>query len=1357
GSEIAVIGLAGRFPGAGSIEAFWRNLRDGLESITFFSDQELIARGVDPALVSDPYYVKARGALDDVDLFAADFFGFHPREARITDPQHRLFLECAWEALERAACDPRRYPGRIGVFAGVGGNQYQHHLLSNPELSESLDPLQVRLGTEKDFLASRVAYKLNLKGPAVVVQTACSTSLVAVHLACESLLRGKSDIALAGGAAIDPEDRIGYRYQEGGILSPDGHCRAFDANARGTVGGSGVGIVVLKRLADALADGDHIHALIKGSAINNDGSVKVGYTAPGVDGQTAVVREAQQAAGVAPETIGYVEAHGTGTQLGDPVEVKALRQAFGACGGARGFCALGSVKTNIGHLDAAAGVAGLIKTALALEHRRIPPSLHFTEPNPEIDFHSSPFYIATRLAEWPRPEVPLRAGVSSFGIGGTNAHVVLEEAPPREPSGPSRPWQLVLLSAKTDSALENATDRLAAHLHAHPELDPADVAYTLQVGRRAFERRRLVVAREAAEAAAALEERDPERVLSGAPGAEERPLVFMFPGQGAQHAGMGRELYEAEPAYRAELDRCCELLEPHLGIDLREVISLGSGTHGRTRRSAPTDLDQTAITQPALFAVEYALARVWMEWGLRPTALIGHSIGEYVAACLAGVFSLEDALELVALRGRLMEAQPPGSMLGVALSEEEIAPRLGDGLSLAAVNAPRRSVVSGPDAAIEALRRELSAEGVSARRLQTSHAFHSAAMEPAVEPLVERFRSLELKAPRIPYLSNVTGTWITAEQATDPGYWGRQLRGTVRFGDGIGELSTDARVLLEVGPGETLSSLARKHPARSPQGLVFSSLRRGSETRSLLTTLGRLWLAGVEVDWSAFSAREDRRRVPLPTYPFERRSYWIESRPRLETASLPLPGSPPAAGEEPVRWLVVLGGESLGQDLAARLGEEGQEVVTVSPGKAFHRHGRHAFTLDPESREHRGRLLRELLGKAETLHQRPQLERPYQAPRDEVERAISRLLEELLGIAEVGVDDDFFELGGDSLLATQVVSRLRDAFGVEIPLEDFLEGRTVAGLARRIGPPEPVAHTPIRRLDDHERDAVPLSFAQQRLWFLAQLEPEAAIYNLPLTLRLEGPLHLAALEAAVHEIVRRHQALRTRFAAHSNGEPYQVICAPPRLALPVVNLAALRSGEPELRRLAREDARRPFGLARAPLVRATLLRAHHNDHLLLLNMHHAASDGWSMGVFSRELEVLYEAFSTGRSGSPLPELEIQYADFAAWQRQWLQGDALEAQLAYWRDQLAGISGTLELATDRPRPLVPAYRGALYHATLPRPLTESLKALSRRRGNTLFMTLLAAFKALLHRTTGQDDLCVGSPVANRNRSEIEPLI
>ncbi|MCP4655225.1 MAG: amino acid adenylation domain-containing protein, partial [bacterium] len=468
---------------------------------------------------------------------------------------------------------------------------------------------------------------------------------------------------------------------------------------------------------------------------------------------------------------------------------------------------------------------------------------------------------------------------------------------------------------------------------------------------------------------------------------------------------------------------------------------------------------------------------------------------------------------------------------------------------------------------------------------------------------------------------------------------------------------------------------------------------------------------------------------------------------------------PPAAGEEPVRWLVVLGGESLGQDLAARLGEEGQEVVTVSPGKAFHRHGRHAFTLDPESREHRGRLLRELLGKGEPLHQRPQLERPYQAPRDDLELAISRFLEELLGIAEVGVDDDFFELGGDSLLATQVVSRLRDAFGVEISLEDFLEGRTVAGLARQIAPREPMVHTPIRRLEDHERDAVPLSFAQQRLWFLAQLEPEAAIYNLPLSLRLRGPLHRAALEAAIHEIVRRHQALRTRFAARSDGERGEVICEPPRLTLPVVDLAALRSGEgsPELRRLAREDARRPFDLARAPLVRAALLRAHHNDHLLLLNMHHAASDGWSIGVFSRELEVLYEAFSTGRAGSTLPELEIQYADFAAWQRQWLQGEALEAQLAYWRDQLAGIPGALELPTDRPRPLVLTYRGALYHATLPRPLTESLKVLSRRRESTLFMTLLAAFKAMLHRTTGQDDLCVGSPVANRNRSEIEPLI
>ncbi|MCP4663182.1 MAG: amino acid adenylation domain-containing protein [bacterium] len=915
GFEIAIIGMAGRFPGAGTIEAFWRNLRDGVESISFFSDEELLARGVAAEDLRDPSYVKARGAIDDVDLFDPGFFGFKPREAETMDPQHRLFFECTWEALERAGYDPESYEGLIGVFAGADVNRYQRNLLAAGESPEALDSIELRVGMENDFLASRVSYKLNLKGPAVVVQSACSTSLVAAHMACQSLVWGESDIALAGGVAVYPEERVGYRHHEGENIFPDGHCRAFDANADGMVGGSGVGIVVLKRLADAVADGDHIHAVIKGSAINNDGMVKVGYTAPGVEGQARVIRAARRAAGVEPESIDYVEAHGTGTPLGDPIEVKALEQAFRACDATK-TCALGSVKTNIGHLGAASGAASLIKTSLALEHRQIPPSLNFVEPNPAIDFDAGPFYVNTHLAEWRRGAFPRRAGVSSFGIGGTNAHLVLEEAPRREASGASRRWQLVVVSARTDSALEEATDRLATHLRAHPELDLADVAYTLQVGRRGWEKRRLVVARETAEVVAALQGRDPGRVLSGAPTSCGSPVVFMFPGQGAEQVDMVRELYDTEPVVARTIDRCAALLVSHLGLDLKSVLYPEPQWAQATARV----LQRSNLAEPALFVVEYALARLWMEWGLYPQALIGEGVGEYVAACLAGVFPLEDALALVATRGRLL-----------------MESRSGD----------------ADDAG----------------------------------PLMKRFERVRLEAPEIPYLSNLTGTWITTQEATDPSYWGRHLHGPRRLTEGLGELWKSSRVLLEVGPGETLGRLAREHPAWVPERLVFSPLRgaehqesdtQESDTRCLLTTLGELWLAGVDVDWSELSVEERRHRVPLPTYPFERRRYWIEPPRRQETSpALPTEGPraedwlhvpvwkqsplPPApAVEVPARWLVLLDKESLGERLAARLEQRGHEVITVSPGKEFRQDGSHEFTLDPHSRRHYDVLLRRL-------------------------------------------------------------------------------------------------------------------------------------------------------------------------------------------------------------------------------------------------------------------------------------------------------------------------------------------------------------------------------------------------------------
>src|SRR6185369_11152104 len=618
GTDIAIIGMEGRFPGAPDLDRFWSNLRDGVESITRLSDEQLLAAGLSPADLVRPDLVRAEPQVDGIDLFDAGFFGINPREAQALDPQHRLFLQHAWACLESAGYDPARHAGRIGVFAGAGMAAYAFHLFSSPEMIEALDPLSLQTSIDKDFLATRVSYKLGLRGPSVSVQTACSTSLVAVHFARQSLLAGECDMALAGGVTLKIQQGIGYRYREEGIASPDGHCRAFDSAARGTVFGSGAGVVLLKRLADALRDGDTIHAVLKGSAINNDGSLKVGFTAPGVDGQSEVVSMAHAAAGVLPDSITYVEAHGTATPLGDPVEIAALSQAFRAQTGRTGFCAVGSVKTNIGHLDAAAGVAGLIKTVLALEHRQIPPSLHFHEPNPQIDFAASPFYVNTALTEWTAGQGPRRAGLSSFGIGGTNAHAVLEEAPPPAPTSPPRRLQILPLSARTPAALEQATRNLGDFLATHPEEELsniADIAWTLQVGRQAFEHRRMLVCEGVSDAAAAL--RDPAgsgRVFTRRQEPGRAAVAFLFPGQGAQHPGMGRELYEEEPDFRAAMDACAERLLPLLGRDLRVLLF----PPAERRDEAAAELLQTRFAQPALFAVELAMARLWIAWGVRP-------------------------------------------------------------------------------------------------------------------------------------------------------------------------------------------------------------------------------------------------------------------------------------------------------------------------------------------------------------------------------------------------------------------------------------------------------------------------------------------------------------------------------------------------------------------------------------------------------------------------------------------------------------------------------------------------------------------------------------------------------------------
>ena len=997
---IAIVGMAGRFPGARTVAQLWCNLLEARESISHFHADELEpAPAEDMAARASPAYVRARGILDDIEMFDAGFFGINPKEAEILDPQQRVFLETAWEALEDAGHDPQRFTGPIGVFAGASNNYYYlQNLLHRGDVTDLVGWLTTMMGNEKDYLTTRVAYKLDLKGPALNIQTACSTSLVAVCSAVQSLLSYQCDMALAGGVSITLPQRRGYLWREGFITSPDGHCRAFDRDAQGTVFSNGAGIVVLRRLRDARADGNTIYAVIKGAALNNDGSTKVSFTAPSVDGHAQVISMAQALAGIDPETISYIEAHGTGTPLGDPVEIAGLTQAF-RTGGARGkaFSAIGSLKTNVGHLDAAAGVGGLIKATLALHHKLLPASLHFTSPNPKLGLEDSPFYVNARLQPWRNGATPRRAGVSSFGVGGTNAHVVLEEAPAAEPGGETRNRQLIVLSARSADALDQSGARLKEHIAAVETIDLADAAYTLQTGRRAFSHRRALVCGDRNDALQLLTQPDPKRVLSGNADRQLAGLAFLFPGQGAQHVNMGRALYQSEARFRTEVDECSQVLRPHLGVDLRTILYPPDAGVAAAREQ----ITQTAVTQPALFVIEYALARLWMAWGIEPAAMIGHSLGEYVAACLAGVFTRDDALHLLARRGRMMQDLPSGSMLAVRSSVDEIAADLGPRIAVAALNAPSLTVISGDHTAVAELEARLTARQLTCRRLPTSHAFHSPMMEPIVADFTEFVRTVPRAAPTRRWVSGLTGEPITDAEATDPAYWAQQLRQPVRFMDGVGKLMDPNLVLLEVGPGQALTSLARQHPDRKAEQLVLTSLHGGEDDLDdLLAAAGRLWTAGVGIDWSALHGGSRRRRISLPTYPFERRRLWVA----------------PAAATAESRPLL---------------------TPTASPESAP------LEDAMPESTA-------------------PQPAADRSAP---MIRRLQTLFSELSGIDAAALDPaaTFLELGLDSLFLTQASGAIPKQFGVKVSLRDLLEDcPTLQALATRLVSMMPAEPAPER-------------------------------------------------------------------------------------------------------------------------------------------------------------------------------------------------------------------------------------------------------------------------------------------------------
>ncbi len=973
--DIAIVGMSVNVPGAEGVDAYWANLRDGVESIRRLSEAELLAAGETAATIARRTYVPAAAPLEGFDTFDAEFFGFSPKDAAILDPQHRKFLEVAWEAMEQAGHPPETIPGPVGVYAGCGmGSYFYFNICSNPDLVDDVGMFLLRhTGNDKDFLCTRVSHVFDLKGPSINLQTACSTSLVAIHYACAALRAGEVDMALAGGVTIELPQGRGYLFKENEILSPDGHCHAFDHRAQGTVFGSGAGAVALRRLSDAIADGDHIWAVIKGSAVNNDGAAKAGYLAPSVDGQTDAITKALDAAGVAARTIGMVECHGTGTYLGDPIEVAALTEAYRAQTDAVDFCRIGSVKTNIGHLDTAAGVAGLAKATLALHHAQMPPSLGFEAPNPAIPFEGSPFRVNDRLTDWPAGDTPRRAAVNALGVGGTNAHMVLEEAPTRAESEESDwPFHPLCISGRTKAALDANTAALAAHLRAHPEQPLADVAFTLKNARRGFDKRRVVVAETHAEAADLLEGGDTRRVFTHDRLGEKPEVVFMFPGGGAQYAGMARDLYETEPVFAEWMDRGLDHLAPQLDYDIRALWLPEPGQEDE----AAQRLKKPSVQLPLIAIVEYALAQLWMGWGVKPAAMVGHSMGENVAACLAGVMTFENLIDLVLLRGRLFDEVPAGGMLSISATLARITPLLGDDLDIASVNAPELMAVSGPQAALDAMAERLAAADIECQRIAIDIAAHSRMLEPILARYRAFLASLDLQAPQMPFVSDRTGEMITAEQATDPDYWVGQLRNTVNFADCITTLAAPRkRVFLEVGPGKALSALAQMNPSLAA-GQVVSTLRHPDQEIAddayFISVIGRLWACGVEADWTQIWGEAKRNRVVLPTYRFQRSRYFIEPGKAAVTAPAPtiarrddiadwgaVPVWRPAfaaapadvlteLGAAPLTWLIFADEAGLSAPVTLRLRDAGHRVITVKAGDTFGQQEETAFSLAAE-------------------------------------------------------------------------------------------------------------------------------------------------------------------------------------------------------------------------------------------------------------------------------------------------------------------------------------------------------------------------------------------------------------------------
>ncbi|WP_281253270.1 type I polyketide synthase [Mycobacterium numidiamassiliense] len=1166
-NAIAVVGMAGRFPGANSLAEFWDNLRQGKESIVTLSEQDLGAAGVGEKTLSNPSYVRRAPLLEGIDEFDAEFFGFPPQAARTMDPQHRLFLQTAWHALEDAGCDPADFDGSIGVYGTTSSSAYLlHNLMSHQDphvaVGQGLnfETVGLSMQNDKDYLSTRVSHQFDLRGPSLTIQTACSSSLVAVHMACLSLLSGECDVALAGGVSLRVPHRVGYWHEPGSMVSAMGKCRPFDVRCDGTVFGSGVGIVVLKPLQAAVDAGDRIHAVIRGSAINNDGSRKMGYAAPNPAAQADCIAEAHAVADIDSSTVSYIETHGTATPLGDPIEIKALRTAFAVSSTPRpGPCALGAVKSNIGHLEVASGVAGLIKTILCLKNKAIPATLHYTSPNPELHLDETPFVVQTEYGPWESDGVR-RAGVSSFGVGGTNAHVVVEEAPPvparAEQPGP----QVLLLSAKTAAALDEARSELAAALDSPDAADLGDVAATL-ARRRTHNVRAAVAVHDRRHAISVLRAAEHDNVFTGASAGgtdhADNPdrVVFLFPGQGAQHPGMARGLYDTEPVFAQHFDACAAGFREELGIDLHALV-FGLGSKEATGEE--NNLERTDRAQPSLFAVEYALGKLVESYGVRAGAMAGHSIGEYAAATLAGVFDLPTAIKVVAKRASLMHASAPGAMVAVALSPDDIAEHLSADVDLSAVNDPGNCVVAGSPDAIRAFTARLREHGIPARRVRTAHAFHSSAMDPVLPEFEQFLSGLQLHEPHTPLLSNITGTWMTAEQATDPATWARQIRSTVRFADELDVMLSDQhRVLVEVGPGGSLTGSAIRHPKWSGTHrgvrLMRHPVQNTDDRDAFLLGLGQLWAADVAVDWTPLTGSAPQL-VTLPGYPFARERHWIDVRPTVWT-------------EAPTG----LSGLTTNGEAVPDAPVDGQSATEA------------------------------------TLH---------------------RIWTQCLGVATLDRNANFFEMGGDSLIAIGISTSANNA-GLTVTPQHLYEHPTVAGLAAALDaeftgagltePPSAEAHLP-----------VPANIAG----FFEHGISETGRWRVPLIFRLAAGVTIEDVRAVLTALTNHHDALRLQFVDRA-GTWEQHISAPQEferlssrtlpddvVADPAAQRAAVLDVVAEL--VAQDDLTASFT--------ATYLAGGQHGSYLVLSAHEIIADNASREIL---LLDLFTAFTQRLAGEEI--------------------------------------------------------------------------------------------------------------------------